>query len=120
MSNSSSSFSSSTFSSFSSSSTSSGGRTTGSTHSTQSHTTPAGTTVRTSSSNHGEPVVEETRHYDSAGRELLEAPGGNQPSSSGQRRITDIEVEDVTDETEADKLYRERMEDEYAKREGGA
>ncbi|GAB7350789.1 hypothetical protein MBLNU459_g1330t1 [Dothideomycetes sp. NU459] len=87
---------------------------------TQSHTTPAGTTVRTSSSNHGEPVVEETRHYDSAGRELLEAPGGNQPSSSGQRRITDIEVEDVTDETEADKLYRERMEDEYAKREGGA
>lgn len=42
--------------------------------------------------------------------------------SNNQHRIQDIEVEDVTDEpeTEADKRYREAMEDEYAKREGGA
>jgi len=33
--------------------------------------------------------------------------------SQGQNGVTDKE-------TEADKLYRERMEDEYAKREGGA
>lgn len=85
----------------------------------QSHTDPSGTTVRTSTSNNGEPAIEDTKHYDGSGRELLEAPGSGN-ASSGQRQIGELEVEDVTDEVDADQLYREKMEDEYAKREGGA
>lgn len=119
MSNSSSSFSFSTSTRFSSSSSSSGGQTRGTTHTTQSYTDPSGTTVRTSSSKNGQPAIEETKHYDSSGRQLLEAPS-NGNGSSNQRQIGDIEVEDVTDEVDADTLYREKMEDEYAKREGGA
>lgn len=64
----------------------------------------------------GGPTIEETRYYDSQGREQLGLPSNN----SNQRRLQDFEVEDVTDEPEADKKYREAMEDEYAKREGGA
>ena len=74
--------------------------------------------MQTESQNLGGPVTQETHRYDPQGQELLE--GG---SGSGNRRIEDVTVEDVTDtdkETDADKLYRERMEDEYAKREGGA
>jgi len=110
-----SSFTSTSYSSFSSSS-SSNGQTGGSHHSHQSHTDPSGTTTRTTSQNAGGPVVEETRSYDPHGRELLSGAQG----SDGQSRIQDagdVEVEDVTD---ADKQYLERMEDEYAKREGGA
>jgi len=40
----------------------------------------------------------------------LGQPGGNERGR----------IEDVTDESENDRVYRERMEDEYAKREGGA
>ena len=71
-----------------------------------------GTTVHTSTQNMGEPAVQETKHYDPQGRELLE--GG---SSSGGRRI-----EDVSDakQAERDAEYEERMDEEYAKREGGA
>ena len=36
----------------------------------------------------------------------------------GQRRIED--VSDDVEQKERDRLYEERMEDEYAKREGGA
>ena len=56
--------------------------------------------------------MQETKHYDPQGRELLE--GG---SSSGGRRI-----EDVSDakQAERDAEYEERMDEEYAKREGGA
>lgn len=118
MTNSSLSFSAS-FSSYSSSSSSSGGQTRSTTHTTQSHTNPSGTTVRTSSSNNGAPSIEETKHYDASGRQLLEAPGGGN-GLSHQRQIGEIEVEDVTDEVDADEAYREKMEDEYAKREGGA
>ena len=58
--------------------------------------------------------MQETRHYDSQGRELLESGSG---SSNGGRRI-----EDVSDskQAERDAEYEERMEEEYAKREGGA
>ncbi|KAL1303951.1 hypothetical protein AAFC00_000401 [Neodothiora populina] len=121
MSHSSSSFTSSSYTSFSSSSSSSNnGRMSGQAYMSQSSSDPRGTTVRTVSHTLGEPSVEETRHYDNQGRELLSA---HSAPGADQRRIQDIEVEDVTDqldETEADKKYREAMEDEYAKREGGA
>lgn len=92
----------------------------GRSYTSQSSSDPRGTTVRTTSQNYGEPAVEETRHYDNQGRELLNAAP---TSTNNQQRIQDVEVEDVTDqvdESEADKRYREAMEDEYAKREGGA
>jgi hypothetical protein len=59
--------------------------------------------------------VQETRHYDSQGRETIEGGGGS--GSNGGRRI-----EDVSDskQAERDAEYEERMEEEYAKREGGA
>ncbi|KAI3327302.1 hypothetical protein HD806DRAFT_486682 [Xylariaceae sp. AK1471] len=45
--------------------------------------------------------------------ESTEQPGGSRvEGSSAQNRITDV--------TDSDKKYEERMEDEYAKREGGA
>lgn len=42
----------------------------------------------------------------------VEGGGGGGGGASSQNRITDV--------TDADKQYEERMEDEYAKREGGA
>jgi hypothetical protein len=67
-----------------------------------------GTTVRTSTQENGQPAVEQTKHYDSQGRELLEGPGGRQ-------------IEDVSGtQAQRDAEYEERMEEEYAKREGGA
>jgi hypothetical protein len=59
--------------------------------------------------------VQETRHYDSQGRELLEGSGG----AGAGRRIEDVSGSDDK-QAERDALYEERMEDEYAKREGGA
>jgi len=65
-------------------------------------------------------MVEETKRYDSQGRQLLES-GLNPSNAGGQRRIQEIEVEDVTDQEDAAaQQYKQRMEDEYAKREGGA
>ncbi|KAI5201678.1 hypothetical protein E4T39_05184 [Aureobasidium subglaciale] len=101
---------------FSSSSSSNNGQTTGATRSTISHTNPDGTSVRTTQQNLGGPTIEETRHYDSQGREQLGLP----QSTTDQRRLKDSEVEDVTEESDANKKYREAMEDEYAKRDGGA
>lgn len=82
----------------------------------QSYTDGSGTTVRSATQNAGQPAVQQTRRYDAQGRELLEG-GGNGGGGAGQRRI-----EDVTDEqqTEKDREYEEKIEDEYAKREGGA
>ncbi|KAG9566934.1 hypothetical protein KCU71_g7609, partial [Aureobasidium melanogenum] len=116
MSSHSSSFTSTSYS-YSSSTSSSNGQTTGVSHSTRSHTNPDGTTVRTTQQNMGGPTIEETRYYDSQGREQL---GLASNANNNQRRLQDFEVEDVTDESEADKKYREAMKDEYAKREGGA
>lgn len=100
-------FSSSTsYSSYSSSS--SNGQTTGSAQHQSSHTDPSGTTVRSVTQNLGEPMVEETRQYDASGREL--------PSTGGDQ----ARIEDVTEEGENDRKYREAMELEYEKREGGA
>jgi hypothetical protein len=75
-----------------------------------------GTTVHTSTQNMGEPAVQETRHYDSQGRELLESGSG--VNNGGRNRIED--VSDGKQQAERDAEYEERMEEEYAKREGGA
>jgi hypothetical protein len=71
-----------------------------------------GTTVRTSIQENGQPAVEQTKHYDSQGRELLEGPGG----AGGSRQIEDVSGT----QAQRDAEYEERMEEEYAKREGGA
>lgn len=68
------------------------------------------------SQNLGEPPVSETRQYDAHGRPMVADSGfGN-----SDRRLEGSRVEDVTDEREAARRYEERIEDEYAKREGGA
>jgi len=98
-----------------------------STHTTQSiHTDSDGnTTMYRSHQSSGQPRVEESRSYDRQGRQLMtgeveEAPekrieGGEGESAGG------FTVQDVTDEqSDSDKRYEEAMEDEYAKREGGA
>ena len=71
-----------------------------------------GTTVKTASQNLGEPVREEEHRYDSRGHELADGSGGS------NRRIEDVSASE--DQKERDRLYEERIEDEYAKREGGA
>lgn len=78
----------------------------------QSQTTysdPAGTRVQRSSQEPGQARRDENFTYDNAGR-LVKDQGA-------QGRI-----EDVTDREQdaKDREYEERMEDEYAKREGGA
>lgn len=94
------------FSTFTSETTTNG-HTTGSQHTRNSHTDSNGnTTVYSSSQNMGEPAVERTAHYDAQGRQL-EGGDGQQ-----QGRIEEL--------TDADKKYEEAMEEEYAKREGGA
>ena len=114
-SNTSTSFSSVSFSS-SSTSTTSNGQTTGHRSMQQTTTDPTnGTTVQTSTQNVGEPEVRETRHYESQGRELLEGSGG----AGASRKIEDVS-DSSSSQAERDALYEERMEDEYAKREGGA
>ena len=118
--------SSSSYVSFSSSSSSTiNGHSSGHSYSQQTSTDPRGTTTRTTSSQIGRPTVEQVRHYDNHGRELLTAPHAssaniNTNSNNNQRRIQDFEVEDVTDQVDAETKYKEAMEDEYAKREGGA
>lgn len=128
MSSSSFSFSSSSYSS-SSSTGHNGQRTTGHAYSSEQHSDPHGTTVRTTTRTNDEPVVEETRYYDASGREVPEHEGriregrtlGQEGATSHAQRNR---VEDVSggegQEDRTDRVYRERMEDEYAKREGGA
>lgn len=78
---------------------------------------PSGTKVYRKMQNAGEAPVEEQLEYDSAGRHLQDA--GPATAIEGGR------VEDVTDadeerQRELDRMYKERMEIEYAKREGSA
>jgi hypothetical protein len=86
------------------------GQTTSYTQSTQSD--PSGTRVHQTSQEPGQAPREERFEIDSSGKKIAEGTSG---SSQGR-------IEDVTDEQqkENDRLYEERMEDEYAKREGGA
>ncbi|KAF1986401.1 hypothetical protein K402DRAFT_393880, partial [Aulographum hederae CBS 113979] len=113
---SSSSFSYSSSSYTSSSSTNNNGSISGTKNATYKTSDPSGTTVQTTSQNLGEPAISETRSFDAQGREMI---GGGAAGSDRMIGTGNNRVEDVT-ESEADREYRERMEDEYAKREGGA
>ena len=83
------------------------------THSRETYSDNSGTTVTETHKPAGEAAQTTTQTFDSAGNRL----------EGGQERGR---IEDVTDEEakrqqeENDRLYEERMEDEYAKREGGA
>jgi hypothetical protein len=111
--------SSSTFQSFStsSSSTTINGQTTSQSHATYSD--PSGTKTQTTSQEPGQLPRVEQYQTDNDGRRV--DSGG-----SGDRRLEGERVQDVTEEDgddeqkEKDRLYVERMEEEYAKREGGA
>lgn len=111
--------------SFSSSQTSNG-RTVNQSYSEQQHSNPHGTTVRsTTQNNPNAPPVQELRYFDAGGREIPaeraahRGLGGAAQSDNGSRRIEDVS-DQGRHERDVDRLYRERMEDEYAKREGGA
>lgn len=98
-------FSSSSYS-YSSSSSNDNGQVSGHRHVQQSVTDSSGnTTTQSASQKLGEPVIQETRQYDSQGQELL----GSGSGGSSSRRI-----EDVSDKDQAarDREYEERMEDE--------
>ncbi|TVY82280.1 hypothetical protein LSUE1_G006280 [Lachnellula suecica] len=100
------------------SSSSNGGQRSGQAYKSTTSSDPSGTRVQTTSQTLGEPAMQETRHYNSEGKQILEGGrvlGQGNESAGNARRI-----EDVTDENNNDREYRDRMEDEYAKREGGA
>jgi len=71
----------------------------------------------------GQPAVQESRYYDAEGRQILEdgrALGqSGQSAGSEQRRIEDVSEEPRRD-VEKEREYEERIEDEYAKQDGGA
>ncbi|KAK3711459.1 hypothetical protein LTR37_009638 [Vermiconidia calcicola] len=95
-----------------SSSSSNGEQVSGSKHAQSSLSDPSGTTVTTASQNLGEPTVQEQRQFDAQGREMV---GGADGPETNRR------IEEVSDnQKERDRQYEERIEDEYAKREGGA
>jgi hypothetical protein len=74
-----------------------------------SSTDPRGTTTHRTAEETGKQPYQETTY----------TPAGGRLESSGA--VTQGRIEDVTDEqAERDKEYEERMEDAYAKREGGA
>lgn len=93
----------STFSASSYSSTSDGS---GNTYSTSTSSNPSGTTVRATSQQAGQPAVTRTTKYPTHGTQQVGGGTGN------ERRIEDV--------TDAERDYEEKMEEEYAKREGGA
>jgi hypothetical protein len=71
----------------------------------------------------GQPAVQESRYYDAEGRQILEdgrvLGQSVQSGASEQRRIEDVSEEPQRG-VQKEREYEERMEDEYAKREGGA
>jgi len=69
--------------------------------------------------NLGEPVIQETRRFDSEGRQILE--DGRTLGQGAGYGVANRRIEDVSDEQrDRDRMYEEKMEDEYAKRDGGA
>lgn len=96
---------------FSSVSSSVNGQTTSRTQSTYSDN--SGTRVHQTSQEPGQAPREERYEIDNSGRRV--ADGSTSGSNAG--RITDVSDEQ---QKESDRLYEERMEEEYAKREGGA
>jgi len=81
------------------------GKTQTSSHEQKTFTDNSGTTIHTISQGTGKDNVDVTERYDAKGH-LLE-------SGNDQQRITDVD-------SDVDAKYKEAMEDEYAKREGGA
>lgn len=96
-----------TFSTFSSSSYSSSSDSSGNVFTQSTASNPSGTTIHTTSQRSGEPAYTETKRV----------PAGATSAQQVEGMDTSRRIEDVTD---TDKAYEERMEDEYAKREGGA
>lgn len=77
-----------------------------------------GTTIRRSEEQNGQPTLHEETYYPPAGGRIT---NGGQQQQQTQNRIEDVTDSDAAaDQAERDRLYEERMEDEYAKREGGA
>lgn len=72
------------------------------------HSDPSGTRVQTRNQEPGQAPQDSRLHFDAAGRRIQD--GGADGGSRGR-------IEDVTDR---DGEYEEKMEEEYAKREGGA
>jgi hypothetical protein len=85
--------------------------------------------VRRTHSETGKPTLDETRHYPQPGTGSERALG----TSGENPRIEDVtgldedgekeqdrEREEEQEQAKRDREYEERMEDEYAKREGGA
>ena len=94
------------YSTFQSSSYSSSTDSAGNSYAQSITSNPSGTTIHRTTQQAGQPAVTETTR--------VPAGGGNaevEGMGSGRK------IEDVTD---ADKQYEENIEDEYAKREGGA
>lgn len=105
--------------SFSFSTSSSNGQRTGQAYRQEYYSTPQGITTRTTSQKLGGPAVEETRHYDAYGRELL---GSGQPRHRPaiQQQPSGAIIEEL-DDSEADPVTHTRMiESGQAKRKGGA
>lgn len=100
----------STFQSFSTSYSSSSINGQTKSHSETTYTDPSGTRVQRVTQEPGQQPREERYEVDSEGRRV---EGGAQERGR---------IEDVTEEEQKrnDKAYEEKMEDEYAKREGGA
>lgn len=106
--------------SFSSSSSNCNGETTGSRYAEHTTSDPLGTTTYTASQRHGEPVYAERRDYDASGRPIAQDRSLGQGAAGGGSGLS-RRIEDVSDDQrENDRLYEERIKDEYAKREGGA
>jgi hypothetical protein len=82
-----------------------------------SYTDDQGTTTHRESREPGKQPVTEHFHVPTSGR--VEYKSG--PAQT-DKRIEGSRIQDVTDEEQAkrDREYEERIEDEYAKREGGA
>lgn len=104
--------------SYSFSSTSNNGQRSGQAYRHESHSTPEGTSTRTTSQKLGGPMVQETRHYDSNGRELL---GSGQPHNRPaiQQQSSGAVVEEL-DDSEDDPAHRRMIEGGDSKRQSGA
>ena len=85
-------FSSASFS-FSINSSNTNGRVSGSRRTAQVTSDGSGTTMRTSSQNLGEAPIQEVRHFDSRGREVLGGPAGD-----ATRRIEDVSESDQAED----------------------
>lgn len=113
------------------------GQTSSHSYSEEQRSDPRGTAVRTTTQNNPkEPVLQELRYFDARGHEvpadraarrgLRGAPAD--AAFDSRRRIEDVSDhgyhpqagDRLMSERDADRMYRELMEDEYAKREGGA